>query len=146
MALLTDLSDILVTASSLFRAGGDPSTSTGVPIWLGQFPPDTAATAVAIYESGGAGPLNTLVSASTTTTPPFVRRPSVQVISRSTSYPTARALAEVIWTSFHGTLSATSTSGPVYLTISPNQDPIDMGLDPDHRHMISCNFTLQVAP
>lgn len=152
--LLQEIARYLSTQSTRLTRG--PSTSTSlIPIWLGQIPDVAPSASVGLYESGGAPPLYTLRS-TTAAHIPAVRRPSIQVLSRSTSYAVARALAEEI----HAILSAvedvtittvTSTSSTAgsatrYVSISPNQDPADIGRDAAGRAMISSNFSIEREP
>lgn len=136
MTILPDIIARLTTGSTTFKPGG--STGARIPIWANQFPPDTADTAAAIYESGGTFPLDAF------STGPVVRRPSVQIITRAPTYPQARDIADLLWNSLYG--DAWASTSATYLSVMPNQDPIDMGVDSEDRHMISCNFTLQVRP
>lgn len=141
MAVLDEMQSYVVANSTVFKRAS--STGSKVPIWLNGFYPTGPDTAVVMIDTGGAPPIHTM------STGPFIRRPSVQVISRSTAYVTARANAQVIWDLFDSTVNtpypvaAGSTSTVTYLSARPNQDLIDMGIDGNDRHMVSCNYTVE---
>lgn len=142
MALLDETLAYVLTQSTSFQAGS--STGAKIPIFLNRFPAEQPNTTIAFFESGGAAPINSL-GASTA----LVRRPTIQVLSRSTSYQTARSNAETIWRMFNAVTNTVlptsqgSTSTTFYHSITPNQDPIDMGRDAKERTLISCNFLVQ---
>ena len=139
MATLDDVQSHILASSSTFVAGG---STGGTPVWLGGFPGSTSLpeTAVAIYDTGGVAPL-----AGFSSTAPLVRQPGLQVLSRSTSYTTARANAQTIWSLFFATMNSTIGTER-YLTISPQQDLIDLGTDQNHLHLISANYIIQKEP
>lgn len=138
MSLLPAIIDQLVASSTNLKAGG--STGPEIPLWAGQFPEETEDTAAALYESGGAPPYMSLSS-----TTPVTRRPQLQVIARSATYPVANALANQIYGILYGA-SWASTSAGTFLSLTPNQDPIDMGTDDEDRHMFSTNYSIQIQP
>lgn len=129
--LLPEISTRIIAQSTRFIAA--PSTSaTKAQIWLNRFPEVGADTAIALFESGGIAPNYTYTGLS-------VERPAVQVISRSTSYATARLNAQRV----HDILAATQNttiSSVGYVTITPVQPPFDIGTDAAGRSMLSCNF------
>lgn len=138
--LLDELSSHILKSSTFFVRA--PST-TKVPIWLGGFRADRPNTAVSIYETGGPGAVYTFSGIT-------FERPTVQVISRSTSYATARTNAWRIYAilSVVGNVSlplTTSTGSATvpYVTISPVQSPFDMGSDAVDRQQISCNYQIE---
>lgn len=142
MALLDEALAYLLAQTTGFKAGS--STGAKIPVFLNRFPAEQPHTTIALYESGGAAPVNVLAGATA-----LVRRPTVQVLSRSTSYQAARSNAETIWRVFNAvtnTLLPTSqgsTATTFYHSFTPNQDPIDMGRDALDRTLISCNFLVQ---
>lgn len=97
-------------------------------------------TLIGFYETGGAAPAHTF-STSTALTNVAFERPNLQVISRSTSYATARANIETVYTTLDGVHDATLT-GTRYLSISAIQAPFDIGDDGNGRHRVSVNFTV----
>ena len=138
MPVLGELTTHLVNASTRYEAA---TSSSAISIWNSIFPSDEIGTAIALYESGGPGPEYTQDGLS-------FERPTVQVISRSTSYDTARDNAEHVF----GILSAIenvdiakSTAGGVtrYIDVTPVQSPFDMGRDAEQRAQVSCNYIAQ---
>jgi hypothetical protein len=135
--VLDELTQYVITNTTRFKEGG--STGSKVPIFRGRFPANTNDTAVAMFETGGPGPLylsNGVLSH---------ERPSVQVISRSTSYLTARNNARYVYDVLAGITTkllpkVTSTGTTTYLTVTPVQSPADMGKDAQERDMITCNY------
>lgn len=140
--LLDELALRVTTQSTRFAVA--PSTAK-IPIWKGGFRADQPNTAVSLFETGGVIPLYTYNGLE-------LERPTVQIISRSTSYVTARANAwdiyEILMLVGNASLPVSaSTSSPTvqYVTITPNQSPFDMGTDARDRHQISCNYTIEKA-
>jgi hypothetical protein len=132
----SEVANFLVSASTSFKQGG--STGAQTPIWMNKFPGRSSNTAIAIFESGGPAPLYTHSGLS-------LERPTVQIISRSTSYATARQNADFIFRTLAGVTNAgvsktTSTGETSYLTITPLQSPTDMGQDAEERSMVTCNY------
>lgn len=127
--ILPELSAYLLANTTGFVAG--PST-TGTQIWLNRFPENSEDTAVALYEAGGIEPNYTYTGLNH-------ERPSVQVISRSSSYATARSNANRIFSALSGIENSTLT-GTEYVKVTPVQSPFDLGNDAGGRAMISCNY------
>lgn len=142
MALLDQIQAHIIANTTAFKQGA--STGALIPIWLDRFPTDTPNTAVALFQYGGSSPQFLLNS----TTPTFTR-PSVQVISRSTSYSTAEAHARTIYNVLAATkntpypLSPGSTSTVTFLRVIPNQEPFPMGRDGNRREQFSCNYLIE---
>lgn len=132
--ILEELTTFITTLSTAFSV--PPSTSANV--YANKFPSGSPDTAVALYETGGTLPQFTFTGVDH-------ERPTLQVISRSTSYPTARTNAQTIWSGFAAEANSTlgSTGNPTYLTITPQQSPIDIGEDSNQRHMVSCNYLIE---
>lgn len=140
--LLDEVALHVVTQSTRFAVA--PSTSK-IPIWKGGFRADQPNTAVSLYETGGVAPLYTYDDLE-------LERPALQIISRSTSYVTARANAwyiyEILALTGNANLpvsTSTAASTVNYVTITPNQSPFDMGTDAKARHQISCNYIIEKA-
>lgn len=132
--ILTELSTYILANSTTWVAG--PSTGV-VQVWKGRFPSVAANTSVALFEAGGIEPNYTYSGLNH-------ERPTVQVISRSTSYETARDNANVIYVLLGGTDNATLSSVE-YAKVTPSQSPFDIGTDADGRTMISCNYIADKA-
>lgn len=128
MSFIDELSRVLVGSSSTLPFIAGPTTSTKVPVFKGKIPALQQGTAVGVYESGGVGPLYTFGDA------PEVRRPAAQVIVRSTSGSRVRTLAEIAYSRL-----AAVTNSTDFITITPSQEPIDLGNDSDNRHLMSIN-------
>ena len=72
-------------------------------------------------------------------------RPGLQVLCRSTDYPTARARAQTIYNlldGFNGRGLPTST-GTVYLSISAVQAPFSLGRDDNERWLVATNYIVE---
>lgn len=96
-------------------------------------------TMVALYETGG---LPTLSSWSTGEQDDrqFTRH-RFQVLSRSTSYPTAHDNATVVFGLLDGIARRLPTStGLAYGRIDAVQPPFDIGKDGNERHLVSTNY------
>lgn len=140
--LLDELALHVVTQSTRYAVA--PST-TKIPIWKGGFRADQPNTAISLYETGGVGPLFTYNGIT-------LERPSIQIISRSTSYVTARGNAwevyQILMLVGNDALPLSTSTGAStvnYVTITPNQSPFDMGTDARDRHQISCNYVIEKA-
>jgi hypothetical protein len=133
----SEMARYIVNSSSGYTLGG--STGSGLPVWINAFPPVSFDTPIALYEAGGPAPLYTHGTAL------YLERPSMQVISRSTSYATARQNADHVYRTL-GSISnvsvakTTSTGTTAYATVTPLQSPTDMGTDAKGRHLITCNY------
>lgn len=150
MAFLEEIQGYVLSRSTRFQAGS--STGPKTPIWLGRFPTDDTATAVAFFQYGGSAPQFTF-SASTAPNLPYFKRPSLQVISRAPDYITAELnanriydiLAAAVNTVFPSSAGSTAT-GDRYLRLGPNQEPFDMGRDANRREQFSCNYLIEKEP
>jgi hypothetical protein len=128
VTFISEVSAALIAgATTTFVVG--PTTSTRVPIFLGSIPSGQQDTAVGIYESGGIGPTYTQGGGLHT------RRPGCQIIVRSTSGSRVRSLADQVYTILGSIVNSTD-----FVHITPSQDPIDLGSDPDDRHQMSINL------
>jgi hypothetical protein len=112
---------------------------------MSKFPATSPATAIVALESGGAGPVYTHNGSL------MIERPTLQFISRSTGYATARSNAQVIYDTLAAVTNSAipkngSTSETTYLTISPLQSPTDMGQDSDERALVTCNYFIEKEP
>ena len=128
----------VVLTSTRFFAG---ESSTAIPLWLNKHPESQPDTSVAIFESGGPGAVYNFDGIK-------VERPTLQFISRSSGYESARDNAEHIYVLLSGVTNATiakSSAGGTtpYLTITPLQSPTDIGQDASARAMVSCNYVIE---
>jgi hypothetical protein len=69
-----------------------------------------------------------------------IRRPSMTVISRSTSYDIADTNAHLAWTALRK--YNVEVNGTVYLGIQPNDEPAEAGKDADENRIIL--FTVEI--
>jgi hypothetical protein len=102
--------------------------------------PDTIAT---IYETGGVAPVHTF---STGDLPDRAfENPRVQMITRSTSYTTARNLADTAFKLLDGlnSQSLPTSTGTRYIDITAVQSPFSIGRDANGRYLISVNFDVR---
>jgi hypothetical protein len=94
--------------------------------------PDTPDTCVAVFEYSGRAPEHTLGANN------VWRRPRFQILVRSASYSTARALIESCFTTL--TFTETTLSGTRYMRCEPLQDPFALPRDANERAILACNF------
>ncbi len=99
--------------------------------------PDTVGV---LYESGG---LSTVYTFSTGSAVEY-QRPTVQFLSRSTSYVTARQAAETVYQLLDG-LSNTTMTGVRYKSVKAIQQPFTVGVDDSDRYLVSVNFQCERA-
>lgn len=135
MTVMAEVASYLVTTSTRFSAG---ASSTAIPLWMSQHPEGQPDTSVALFESGGPGPLYTQNGLT-------IERPTIQIISRSSSYATARDNAQHIHDILAAVTNQTLGTTP-YVTITPVQSPFSMGFDALERPLISCNFVVEKEP
>lgn len=105
----------------------------GTDLFGGFLPPDPD-TAVGIFQLDGLPPLRSMGSGL-----PFVRRPRLQVRSRSASYATSLANVETIYAALEPVVN-TTINGVSYLRIEAMSEPIDMGEDKSNRQRFDCYF------
>lgn len=140
--LLRELAIHIVTSSTRFKLAGNAGSK--IPVSGGTLP-DAIGSAVGLFESGGR-------EADYIFGEVEHERPTVQVLSRSTSYVTARQNAQYVWDILATTenqLLATSTSigapTTLYTRVLPLQSPFDIGQDASGRALISANFLIEKA-
>ena len=137
--LLDEVAGYLTAQTTTFTVGAAGNLTLG-------FMPDSAPapdTVATLYETGGLAPTYTFSSGPKPTV--MFEHPRLQAIIRSTSYRTARTLAETVFTTLDGvtqTRIPTST-GPLYLDITAVQSPFSIGRDDNGRHMVSINFDVR---
>ena len=139
MPFIEEVSNYIVAQSTVF---GLAPSSTSTPLWAGDIGESSPATAVGIYESGGARPTYTYSGILS------FERPSIQIISRSTVYTTAKANADIIYDLLsivtNTNMNKTDSTGTTtYITITPNQSPFEIGKDSLQRQRFSCNYFIE---
>ncbi len=105
------------------------------------FMPESPNTVTTLYESAGLFPLHFF---STSTGTREYEQPALQSISRSTSYQTARTVAEDVFTildNVAGTNLPTAT-GPLYVRIDAVQSPFQIDRDDNDRFRVGVNFNI----
>lgn len=100
-------------------------------------------TLVALYETAGRGNGYTMSTGAKATV--AYESAGLQVLSRSTSYATARDNAETVYTTLDGLAGATlpTSTGTLYLDFSAVQPPFSAGRDNSDRHVVSVNFLVR---
>lgn len=127
--LLNDMLDYLTSGSVGLTSGTN---------LFGGFMPETPNFAVAVYESGGLGPLYAMNAGPGTAA---VERPRVQVVARSTDYRKARQAMHNVF-QLLDMLPRRTINGTQYHWGSAVQSPFLFGRDDAERVMIACNFDI----
>lgn len=96
---------------------------------------------LSLTETGGGGSMRTHNG-----TP--VAMPTVHILSRAKAYNVARAKLMLAWNALGGDkgLHNVTLSGTFYQSITPRQQPTDIGLDAAGRLMIVFNIEVEKAP
>lgn len=113
------------------------SLTLGTNLFLGRLP-DEPDTCVALYETGGSEPLSVMGSDAL----PPVEQPRVQVLTRASSYATARALAGTIWLALENILNE-NLSGVRYHRCAAVQSVFALERDSHDRIILAQNFQVQ---
>ena len=110
----------------------------GVDLTLA-FMPENPNTVTTIYETGGVGPLNAFSTGGGTR---VYEQPSIQIVTRSTSYETARNIQETVFTVLDGVNNQTvpSTGSVHYGSIDAVQSPFLINRDSNNRFKVGVNF------
>ena len=110
----------------------------GVDLTLA-FMPENPNTVTTIYESGGSGPLNAFSTGGGTR---VYEQPSIQIVTRSTSYETARTIQETVFTVLDGVNNQVvpSTGSVHYGSIDAVQSPFLINRDSNNRFKVGVNF------
>lgn len=96
-------------------------------------------TVVGLYEPSGLAPTHVF---STGTGTRLWNRPTLQILSRSTSYQTARANAQTLYDLLDGAVSTTMNSNR-YTSVDALSAPFSIGRDTDDRFLVSCNYSVR---
>ena len=117
---------------------GNSTLVLGVDLTLA-FMPENPNTVTTIYETGGSGPLNAFSTGGGTR---FYEQPGIQIITRSTSYETARNIQETVFTVLDGVNNQVvpSTGTVHYGSIDAVQSPFPIGRDKNNRFKVGVNF------
>ena len=128
MALLDDVGTLLAA-----QVG---SLTLGTNLFLGRLP-DEPDTAVALFETGGEAPVNTMGGGLYE-----VEQPRLQVLTRGASYSATHALAMSVWLVLEATTNDT-LSATLYYRITAVQSPFPIERDSKDRIVFSQNFRVQ---
>ena len=138
MALLDDIATFLASSSTKFTVGSTGNIGKSIALDTTQTP----ATFIALYEQAGAP--NSYEFSTSTGADVVIERPNLQVLSRSTSYQTARNNAQTVYTLLDGISRNLPTStGTRYLSIEAVQAPFQAGFDANRRNLVSVNFNVE---
>jgi hypothetical protein len=133
VSFLDEISARLVSQGVVGSAAIFVSSKALIPAGDGPF--------ISLTETGGAGP----VFVHNATTSPAQQRPSVQVLTRAKAYETAVTTARLAYNAL--TLHNTILSGTFYLSITPTQEPFDLGQDATGRAQVAFNcMTVRRTP
>lgn len=142
MALLEDIVTYLAAQSTSFTALPSTSGNLGAAIFLdSSLIPDTFA---AVYETPGV--VNDYAfSTSTGKAAVVMERPGFQILSRSTSYATARSRAQTAYTILDGLAQKNlpTSTGTLYQEIVVNQAPFFLQRDEKDRYIVATNYLVR---
>jgi hypothetical protein len=139
--LLDDICTYLDNASSQFKMLSGSTGNLVKSALLDHTPaPDTLT---ALYETGGAAPAWVFGSTS-----PAYETAGLQVICRSSAYPTAHDRAFTAYRILGGIRNqrlplSSQSSNCLYLDCNPDQPPFSLGTDGNNRWLVSVNFTVR---
>lgn len=108
--------------------------TVGTTLFLGSMPPEPD-TAVAVYETGGLGTVHTMGNIAGRAA---VEQPGIQIMSRSASYPTARANAQKAFLLLDG-MPKRSINGVQYYWGAARQSPFLVDRDQQNRYLVAFN-------
>ncbi len=131
---------MLLDDTATYVAANTTRLTVGTNLTKG-FMPDTPNTVTTFYESGGVFPLHYFTTSTGTR---GYERPGLQVVTRSTSYQTARQTAEDVFVILDNVASATlpTATGVLYVTVDAVQSPFHIDRDQNDRYRVGVNFTV----
>lgn len=142
--ILDDIATYLANSSTAFTILAGTSGNLGKQILLdNDHYPDTV---VSLYETPGS-PNAYTYSTSTGGASVAWERPSLQIISRSTVYTTARTNAQTAYVLLDGLAGRNlpTATGTTYLDITAAQPPFSLGRDENERFLVSTNYNVWKA-
>lgn len=128
MAILDDIGTLLAAQIG--------SLTLGTSLFLGRLP-DEPATCVALFETGGEPPVNTMGGGLYE-----MEQPRIQVLTRGASYSATHALALSVWLELEAIVNETVTSSN-YQRVTAIQSPFPLERDSQDRIIFSQNFRVQ---
>lgn len=142
MSLVDDIVGFLTTSSTQFTLNaGTSGGNISKQISLDGAAPDTLT---AVYETAGVANAY-VMSTSTGSADVAFERPSFQILSRSTSYATARSRAQTAYTLLDGLAQRNlpTSTGTLYLEVVANQAPFFLQRDGNERFIVATNYTVR---
>jgi len=139
MAVLEEIATYLVAQISGFGKFSGTTGNVAAGVNLDAIAPNTM---ISLYDTQGF-PSEQVFSTGAAASVAF-ENPSLQILSRSTSYKTARDNAVLAYRELDG-LSATlpTATGTRYLSIDAAQAPFFIGRDGNQRPLFSVNFNIR---
>lgn len=138
MPLLDAVASYLDSSSTVFTLLSGSAGNLAKAIALDAVPaPDTLAV---LYETPGRGNGYSFSTGAAATVE--YESPSLQIISRSSSYATARSRAQTAYTILDG-LAGQTLSGTLYLDFAAVQPPFSLGRDRNDRYLCAVNFLVR---
>jgi len=131
MATLDQLAAFIAAQGGGTVKTGAAQTATPWLIYTGVMPPGDREDAISLTMYSGGAPLEVMGSGATGV---VAEQPRIQIVARHSSYATALAKAETLWTILHnhsGTLS-----GVRYLRIECQTQPYPIGRDTENRFLM----------
>ena len=135
MPLLLEVGTYLEANSTAFSLG----KSTGT-LQLSIMTDSMPNTVVSLFETGGSPSAQAFSTGAGAAI--VYEQPSLQALSRSTSYVTARENAGRVYDILDG-LSNTTMTSVRYLSVDADQAPFSIGRDDNERHLVSVNFSIK---
>lgn len=137
--MVDDVAAYLVAQSTAFTLLSGTAGDLGKMTMLDHA--HVADTFAAVYETPGAGS-EYAYSTSTGGASVIFERPSFQILSRSTIYPTARTRAETAYNLLDGLADKNLpvATGTRYLQVTAVQPPFFLQRDDNERYIVSVNF------
>lgn len=141
MSLVDDIATYLETSSTVFTRYSGTAGNLARQAMLDNLNLDPMTV---LYETAGGANAYTM-STGTGSADVTYETPSLQILSRSTSYQTARSRADTAYTILDGLaqVNLPTATGTLYLDVSAVQAPFFTGYDENHRPIVSVNFTIR---
>jgi len=139
MSVLDDVGTYLAAQSTAFTKLSGSAGNLAKGVNLDVIAPDTM---VSLYDTAGLPSAQVFSTASAASV--AYEQPGLQILSRSTSYKTARDNANVAYQILDGLSGLLPTAtGTRYLSIDAAQAPFFIGRDGNDRPLFSVNFNIR---
>ena len=131
---------MLLDDTATYLAANSTRLTVGVNLTK-SFMHEDPNTITTLYETGGVFPTHTFTTSTGTR---LHENPGLQVISRSTSYETARNTAQDVFTILDNVAGSNlpTATGTFYVTIDAVQSPFLIDRDSNDRFRVGVNFTV----